>query len=46
MILEVPKDELERACAVLKEEMEGAAALKTKLVADVGWGETWYDAKK
>ncbi|MBQ1705069.1 MAG: DNA polymerase I [Clostridia bacterium] len=46
LILEVPKDELERACAVLKEEMEGAAALKTKLVADVGWGETWYDAKK
>ena len=45
LILEVPKHELERACAILKEEMEGAAALKTKLVADVGWGETWYDAK-
>lgn len=46
LILEVPKHELERACAILKEEMEGAATLKTNLAADVGWGETWYDAKK
>ncbi len=46
LILEAPRDELEQACAILKEEMEGAASLKTKLLADVGWGETWYDAKR
>ena len=46
LILETPREELERACALLKEEMEGAAQLKTPLVAEVSYGETWYDAKK
>lgn len=46
LILETPRDETDRACALLKEEMEGAAQLKTRLLAEVSWGETWYDAKK
>ncbi len=46
LILEAPRDELERACVLLREEMENAALLKTPLKADVSWGGTWYDAKK
>lgn len=46
LILEAPQEELERACALLREEMEGAAQLTPQLLADVSWGGTWYDAKK
>ena len=45
LILEAPERERERACALLKEEMEGAAQLAVPLRADVSWGENWYDAK-
>ena len=45
LILEAPENERERACALLKEEMEGAAQLAVPLRADVSWGENWYDAK-
>ena len=34
------------AARLLKEEMEAAARLKVPLVADVSWGDNWYDAKK
>ena len=30
---------------LLKEEMEAAARLKVRLLADVNWGYNWYDAK-
>ena len=45
LILEGPESERERACALLKEEMEGAARLAVPLRADVSWGDNWYDAK-
>ena len=45
LIVEAPEGEAERAAALLKEEMEGAAALSVKLAADVNIGKTWYDAK-
>ncbi|GHU68917.1 DNA polymerase [Clostridia bacterium] len=45
LILESPEDEVERASAILKEQMEGAADLKVPLRADVGTGRTWYDSK-
>ncbi|NLM79842.1 MAG: DNA polymerase I [Clostridiales bacterium] len=45
LIVEAPKEEAEKAAAILKEEMESAADLSVKLVADVNIGKTWYDAK-
>lgn len=46
LILEAPEEEREQACAILREEMERAASLKTRLLAEVSWGLNWYDAKK
>ena len=46
LIIEAPAAERERVSLLLKEEMEAAAALKAPLVADVSWGDNWYDAKK
>ena len=45
LIVEAPEEEAERAAALLKEEMEGAADLSVKLSVDVHVGKTWYDAK-
>ena len=45
LIVESPKAEEEAVRRLLKEEMEAACALKAPLVADVGAGESWYDAK-
>lgn len=45
LIIEAPEAERERVSLLLKEEMEAAADLKVKLLADVNWGYNWYDAK-
>ena len=45
LIIEAPETERERVCLLLKEEMEAAADLRVKLLADVNWGYNWYDAK-
>ena len=45
LIVESSEKDAESAAAVLHEEMEGAAILKAPLVAEVGRGATWYDAK-
>ena len=45
LIVEAPEAEREQVTLLLKEEMEAAAALRVKLVADVNWGYNWYDAK-
>ena len=46
LIVEAPENEAEKAMIILKEEMENACKLKVKLIADVGTGKTWYEAKK
>jgi DNA polymerase-1 len=46
LIVEAPENEAEKAAEILKEEMENACKLKVKLVAAVGTGKTWYEAKK
>ena len=46
LIIEAPEQEREQVCILLKEEMEAAASLKVRLLADVSWGDNWYDAKK
>ena len=45
LIIEAPEAERERVTLLLKEEMEAAADLKVRLLADVNWGHNWYDAK-
>lgn len=45
LIIEAPENEKEKVCALLKEEMENAVQLKIKMLADVNYGKTWYDAK-
>ena len=45
LIVECPDDEIERAAAILGEEMRGAASLSVPLTADVNHGRTWYEAK-
>lgn len=45
LIVEAPKEEAEKAAAILKEEMENAVALSVPLTADANIGDTWYDAK-
>lgn len=45
LIIEAPIDEAERAEAILREAMQGAADLRVPLQVDIGKGKSWYDAK-
>jgi DNA polymerase-1 len=45
LVLEVPEEQAEAVAAIVKAEMEGVADLKVPLVADAGWGKSWYEAK-
>ena len=45
LIVEAPKNEIEKAAKILSEEMENACKMKVRLRADVNTGKTWYDAK-
>lgn len=45
LIVEAPENEIEKAAAILSEEMENACEMKVRLRADVNIGKTWYDAK-
>ena len=44
LILEVSQHDKERAKEILKYEMENAHHLSVPLIAEIGEGETWYDA--
>jgi DNA polymerase-1 len=46
LVLEAPADEVEEACAIVRDTMEHAAALSVPLVVDLGVGRTWRDAKR
>ena len=45
LVIEAPADEAERAGALVKEHMEGAATLDVPLLVTVGIGDDWIDAK-
>ena len=46
LVFEVPPSELELMRSLVKEYMEGAAALRVPLVVDIGVGPNWLDAKR
>jgi len=45
LVLETPPEEAEEVADLVKREMEGAFALEVPLVAEVGIGVNWRDAK-
>jgi DNA polymerase-1 len=45
LLIEAPKDEAERARALLEEEMKAAASLDVVLETDCHIGTDWYEAK-
>ena len=45
LIVEAPEDKAEKACEILKQEMENAVKLKVPMMVDANCGKTWYDAK-
>jgi DNA polymerase-1 len=45
LVFEAPSEELSRLEALVRNEMENAAALSVPLVVEVGFGANWVDTK-
>ena len=46
LLLECPKEELEKTVALVKEVMESAYTLSIPLETDAAWGTNWGDLKE
>ncbi len=46
LIVEAAEDQIDRASAILQEEMENAAAMRVKLSVEAKTGKTWFDTKE
>jgi DNA polymerase-1 len=46
LVVEAPREEVERVSQLVKHHMESAAQLRVPLVVDVGVGDNWLDAKR
>src|SRR5207244_8354918 len=45
LLFEVPEKRVDAISAIVREKMQGAAALKVPLTVDLGVGRNWKDAK-
>ena len=45
LLIEAEKEEVEQVKTILREEMQGAAALSVRLEVDMHTGNNWYEAK-
>ncbi|MCI1966110.1 MAG: DNA polymerase I [Oscillospiraceae bacterium] len=45
LIVEAPREEEERAAAILTEEMQNAVSLSVPMIAEAKTGNTWFEAK-
>jgi len=45
LIIEAPRDEVDKVCVLLREEMEKAVNLSVPLKVDMKVGRSWYDTK-
>ena len=45
LLFEVPAPRADEFAALVRDRMQGAAAMKVPLTVDVGIGENWKDAK-
>jgi DNA polymerase-1 len=45
LLFEAPEGEVAKASEIIKREMESAAALDVPLIAEIGAGDDWMNAK-
>lgn len=46
LIVDCPAEQAQQVAEILREEMEGVAALSVPLTADAHWGRNWLEAKE